>query len=131
MIAYARASGQRALDPKPEPMTRDTIFDMASLTKPVATATSIMILIDEGKLRLEDRLVVSLPEFDNNGKSDITIEQLLRHRAGFVPDNPLADYEHGAAAAWQRIALGRSTASLATLVCLRPPTIWRSSPKRY
>jgi uncharacterized protein YbbC (DUF1343 family) len=104
MIAYARATGQRALEPKPEPMTRDTIFDMASLTKPIVTATSIMILIDEGKLRLEDRIVVSLPDFDNNGKSEITIEQLLRHRAGFVPDNPMSDYEHGTAAAWQRIA---------------------------
>jgi uncharacterized protein YbbC (DUF1343 family)/CubicO group peptidase (beta-lactamase class C family) len=104
MIAYARATGQRALEPKPEPMTRDTVFDMASLTKPIATATSIMILIDEGKLRLADRIIVSLPEFDNNGKSEITIEQLLRHRAGFVADNPLADYERGAAAAWQRIA---------------------------
>ena len=104
MIAYARAAGQRALEPKREPMTRDTIFDMASLTKPIATATSIMILIDEGKLRLEDRMVVSLPEFDNNGKSEITIEQLLRHRAGFVPDNPMADFDHGAGAAWQRIA---------------------------
>ena len=49
MIAYAGAAGRRAVEPKPEPMTRDTVFDMASLTKPIATATSIMILIDEGK----------------------------------------------------------------------------------
>ena len=103
-IAYARTAGHRALEPKPEPMTRDTIFDMASLTKPMATATSIMILIDEGKLRLTDRLVVLLPEFDNHGKRDINIDQLLRHRAGLIADNPLADYEHGAAAAWQCIA---------------------------
>ena len=94
----------RAVEPKPEPMTRDTIFDMASLTKPIATATSIMILIEEGKLRLADRLVGVLPEFDNHGKSEITIEQLLRHRAGFIPDNPLADYEQGPDAAWKRIA---------------------------
>ena len=43
-IAYARAAGRRAVEPKPEPMTRDTVFDMASLTKPIATATSVMIL---------------------------------------------------------------------------------------
>ena len=103
-IAYARAAGQRAIEPKPEPMTRDTVFDLASLTKPIATATSIMILIDEGKLRLSDRMIVVLPEFDNHGKREITIEQLLRHRAGFIPDNPLMDYEQGAAAAWQSIA---------------------------
>jgi uncharacterized protein YbbC (DUF1343 family)/CubicO group peptidase (beta-lactamase class C family) len=103
-IAYARAAGHRALEPKLEPMTRDTIFDMASLTKSIATATSIMILIDEGKLRPADRIVVLLPEFDNHGKREITIDQLLRHRAGLIADNPLADYEHGADVAWQHIA---------------------------
>ena len=76
-------------------MTRDTVFDMASLTKPVATATSIMILIEEGKLRLTDRLGRLLPEFDNHGKGAITIDQLLRHRAGLIPDDPIADYEDG------------------------------------
>ena len=55
-IAYARAAGRRVVGPAPEAMTRDTVFDMASLTKPVATATSVMILIEEGKVRLTDRL---------------------------------------------------------------------------
>jgi uncharacterized protein YbbC (DUF1343 family)/CubicO group peptidase (beta-lactamase class C family) len=104
MIAYARAAGRRAVVPQPEPMTRDTVFDMASLTKPVATATSVMILVDEGKIRVAERLVRSLPEFDNHGKGAITIEQLLRHRAGFIPDNPIADYKDGPEAAWKRIA---------------------------
>ncbi len=103
-IAYARAAGRRAVEPGSEAMTRDTVFDMASLTKPVATAMSIMILVDEGKIRLADRLVRVLPEFDNHGKGAITIEQLLRHRAGFVPDNPLADYKDGTETAWKRIA---------------------------
>jgi uncharacterized protein YbbC (DUF1343 family)/CubicO group peptidase (beta-lactamase class C family) len=103
-IAYARAAGRRVVDPKPEAMTRDTVFDMASLTKPVATATSVMILIEEGKLRLNDRLGRTLPELDNHGKGAITIEQLLRHRAGLIPDNPLADYALGPDAAWKRIA---------------------------
>ena len=104
MIAYARAAGRRTVEPKPETMTRDTVFDMASLTKPIATATSIMILLEEGKVRLADRLDRCLPEFDNNGKAAITIEQLLRHRAGFVPDNPLGDYTNGPETAWKRIA---------------------------
>ena len=94
-IAYAKAFGHRAVEPAAEPMTRDTIFDMASLTKPVATATSVMILIEQGKLRLDDRLGTLLPEFDNHGKGAITVEQLLRHRSGLIADNPLGDYADG------------------------------------
>src|SRR5215470_132194 len=60
-IVYARAAGRRAVDPQAEPMTRDTVFDMASLTKPVATATAVMILVEEGKLRLTDQFVRFLP----------------------------------------------------------------------
>ncbi len=85
-------------------MTRDTIFDLASLTKPIATATSVMILIDEGRLALGDRIGRMLPELDNHGKGAITVEQLFRHRAGLVPDNPLNDYQRGADQAWKRIA---------------------------
>ncbi len=96
-VAYARAFGQRAIEPRPEPMTRDTVFDMASLTKPMATATSVMILIEQGKLRLDDTLGQLLPEFDNHGKGAITVEQLLRHRSGLIADNPLADYADGPA----------------------------------
>ncbi len=103
-IVFARAAGLRAVVPAPEPMTRDTIFDMASLTKPVATATSVMVLIEEGKLRLSDRLGRVLPEFDNHGKGAITVDQLLRHRAGFVPDNPIGDYKDGPLEAWKRMA---------------------------
>jgi uncharacterized protein YbbC (DUF1343 family)/CubicO group peptidase (beta-lactamase class C family) len=103
-IAYARAAGRRAVRPNPEPMTRDTVFDMASLTKPVATATSVMILIEEGKLRLSDRLGRLLPEFDNHGKGAITVDQLLRHRAGLIPDDPILDYEHGPETAWKKLA---------------------------
>jgi uncharacterized protein YbbC (DUF1343 family)/CubicO group peptidase (beta-lactamase class C family) len=103
-IAYARAAGRRAVSPDPEPMTRDTVFDMASLTKPVATATSTMILAEEGKLRLSDRLGRVLPEFDNHGKGAITIDQLLRHRAGLIPDDPMSDYQQGPDAAWKRLA---------------------------
>jgi uncharacterized protein YbbC (DUF1343 family)/CubicO group peptidase (beta-lactamase class C family) len=103
-IAYARAAGRRAVEPAAEAMTRDTVFDMASLTKPVVTATAALLLIEEGKFRLSDRVVKFLPELDNHGKSAITIEHLLRHRAGLVPDNPLKDFDHGPTAAWKQIS---------------------------
>jgi uncharacterized protein YbbC (DUF1343 family)/CubicO group peptidase (beta-lactamase class C family) len=102
-IVYRKAFGNRALEPQVEPMTLDTIFDMASLTKVVATATAIMILIEQGKVRLGDPVWKYIPEFNQAGKANITVEQLLTHRAGFVPDNSLHDYEHGAEEAMRRI----------------------------
>jgi CubicO group peptidase (beta-lactamase class C family) len=75
-------------------MTVDTVFDVASLTKPVATATSVMILIEEGKLLLSDPVVRFIPEFAAGGgdRAKVTIEHLLTHRAGFPPDDPLELY---------------------------------------
>jgi uncharacterized protein YbbC (DUF1343 family)/CubicO group peptidase (beta-lactamase class C family) len=103
-IALAKAYGKRAVEPNSEEMTRDTIFDMASLTKPMATATSILILLEQGKLRLSDRLGRLLPEFINHGKGAITVDQLLRHRSGLIADNPLGDYADGPEKAWERLA---------------------------
>lgn len=103
-IAYAGAFGQRAVEPEAEPMTRDTVFDMASLTKPVATATSVMVLLEQGRLRLTDPITRHLPELDNHGKKAITVDMLLRHRTGLIADNPLADYADGPEKAWERIA---------------------------
>jgi len=103
-IVYQAAVGRRSVVPHEEAMTRDTIFDLASLTKPVATAASILILKDQGKIRLEDPVGKYWPEFANNGKEAITIEQLLRHRSGLIADNALADYADGLDQAWDRIA---------------------------
>jgi SSS family transporter len=103
-VVYARAFGQRAVEPAAEAMTRDTAFDLASLTKPVATATSVMILIEQGKIGLDQTLGRLLPEFDNHGKGAITVEQLLRHRSGLIADNPLSDYAEGPEQAWKRLA---------------------------
>src|SRR6266540_5998723 len=77
-----------------EPMTVDTVFDVASLTKTVATATSIIILIEEGKLLLSDPVVKHIPEFAPEGgdRAKVTIEHLLTHRAGLPPDDPLDLY---------------------------------------
>jgi len=102
-VAFAKAYGHRRLEPSPEKMTLDTVFDMASLTKPVATATSIMLLVERGKVRLRDPVVEYLPEFAPNGKGEITIEHLLTHQGGLIPDNPLGDYQQGVDEAWRRI----------------------------
>jgi uncharacterized protein YbbC (DUF1343 family) len=72
-------------------MTTDTIFDLASLTKVVATATSIMILVERGKVRLSDPLSNYIPEIKGEGRERITLELLLTHRAGYAPDFDLKD----------------------------------------
>lgn len=90
-VLHRKAYGQRAIEPAKEPMTIDTVFDLASLTKVVATASSVMILIDEGKLRLNDRASQFIPEFARHGKRDITIRQLLTHVSGLRGDVDLAD----------------------------------------
>jgi uncharacterized protein YbbC (DUF1343 family)/CubicO group peptidase (beta-lactamase class C family) len=67
-------------------MTLDTIFDMASLTKVIATTTAVMQLMEQGKVRLNDPVAKYLPEFAQNGKEDITLRQLLTHYSGLAPD---------------------------------------------
>src|SRR4051812_1016330 len=94
-VVFERAYGNRCVEPKKEPMTADTLFDMASLTKPLATATSVMILLERGQLRLQDKVSTFFPEFAAKGKQDITVEELLVHASGLVPDNPLSDYADG------------------------------------
>jgi uncharacterized protein YbbC (DUF1343 family)/CubicO group peptidase (beta-lactamase class C family) len=85
-VVYRRAFGFRSLEPIRERMTVDTIFDLASLTKCVATTTSIMKLVQEGRVRLNDPAASYLPEFAQNGKQDITIRELLTHYSGLAPD---------------------------------------------
>ena len=102
-IAFLKAYGNRQVKPTVEKMTTDTVFDLASLTKPVATATSIMTLVEEGKISPKDPVAKYLPEFAQNGKAEITIAQLLTHTSGLIPDNPLSDYEDGPEKAWERI----------------------------
>ena len=90
-IAFRKAYGARAVDPSREAMTPDTIFDVASLTKVVATATSIMILVERGKLRLNDPISLHIPELKAEGRDRITIEQLLTHISGYAPDFDLRE----------------------------------------
>ena len=88
---YQKAIGQRSVAPSAEPMTLDTIFDLASLTKVVATTTSVMILVEEGKIALNDRVAAFIPGFERYGKGNITIRHLLTHMSGLRPDVDLAD----------------------------------------
>jgi uncharacterized protein YbbC (DUF1343 family)/CubicO group peptidase (beta-lactamase class C family) len=88
---YQKAIGNRSLVPAVEPMTLDTIFDLASLTKVVATTTSVMMLVEEGKIRLNDRVSTFIPGFERYGKADITIRHLMTHVSGLRPDVDLGD----------------------------------------
>ncbi len=90
-ILYQKAIGNRALVPAAEPMTLDTVFDLASLTKVVATTTSVMMLVEQGRIRLNDRVSSYIPGFERYGKGDITIRHLLTHVSGLRPDVDLAD----------------------------------------
>jgi uncharacterized protein YbbC (DUF1343 family)/CubicO group peptidase (beta-lactamase class C family) len=85
-VIYRKAYGNRALEPRREPMTLDTIFDLASLTKVIATTTAVMQLVEQGKVRLNDPVAKYLPEFAQNGKDDVTVRQLLIHYSGMSPD---------------------------------------------
>jgi uncharacterized protein YbbC (DUF1343 family)/CubicO group peptidase (beta-lactamase class C family) len=85
-VVYRKAFGNRALEPRREPMTIDTIFDIASLTKVVATTTAVMQLVQKGEVRVNEPVTKYLPEFGANGKEDITVRNLLTHFSGLRED---------------------------------------------
>jgi uncharacterized protein YbbC (DUF1343 family) len=101
-IVFRKAYGMRSLEPTREPMTADTIFDMASLTKPTMTALAVMQLCDEGKLNVNEAVAKYIPEFGVNGKESITIRQLLTHYSGLAPDLDLKDQWQGKQDAYSR-----------------------------
>src|SRR5512132_644407 len=90
-IVYQKAFGNRAISPATEPMTLDTIFDLASLTKVVATTTAVMQLVEQGKVRLSDKVASFIPEFGKYGKDDITVLHLMTHVSGLRPDLDLGN----------------------------------------
>jgi CubicO group peptidase (beta-lactamase class C family) len=82
---YHRAYGQRAILPTPEPMSEDTVFDAASLTKVIATAPAILLLAERGKLRVDAPVRDYLPRFTGDGRDAITVRHLLTHTSGLRP----------------------------------------------
>jgi CubicO group peptidase (beta-lactamase class C family) len=103
-VVYRRAFGFRSLVPRRLPMKESTIFDIASLTKVVATTTAVMQLMEKGKLRLEDPVARYWPEFSANGKADITVRELLTHYSGLRPDLDPGSSNRGYAGAIEMIA---------------------------
>jgi len=85
-VIYRKAFGHRSLEPRREALTTDTVFDLASLTKVVATTTAVMQLDERGKVRLNDPVAKYIPEFAQNGKDDITVRELLTHFSGLPND---------------------------------------------
>jgi uncharacterized protein YbbC (DUF1343 family)/CubicO group peptidase (beta-lactamase class C family) len=99
-VVYRKAFGSRSLEPTRESMTADTIFDLASLTKCIATTTAVMQLFEDGRIRLNDPVVTYIPEFKQNGKEQITVRELLTHYSGLPPDLDLKQPWQGRATAF-------------------------------
>ncbi len=93
---YEKAFGFRATVPSPEAMTLDTVFDLASLTKVVATTTAVMTLVEQGRIRLNDPVSTFVPGFERYGKGGIQVRHLLTHVSGLRPDvdlHPWSGYD--------------------------------------
>jgi uncharacterized protein YbbC (DUF1343 family)/CubicO group peptidase (beta-lactamase class C family) len=90
-VLYEKSYGQRAVAPIAEPMSLDTIFDLASLTKVVATTTAVMQLVEQGTVRLTDPVAAWVPGFERFGKGGITVRHLLTHVSGLRPDVDLGE----------------------------------------
>jgi CubicO group peptidase (beta-lactamase class C family) len=94
-MVYNHAWGHFRYEPDSPADTTSTVFDLASLSKTVGCAPSVMVLVDEGKIDVNDPASKYLPGLRTPDKKDITIAQLLLHMSGFEPDNPMSDYEGG------------------------------------
>ncbi|MDA8215392.1 MAG: DUF1343 domain-containing protein [Nitrospiraceae bacterium] len=85
-VVYCKAFGCRSVEPEKLPMAEDTIFDVASLTKVVATTTAVMQLAEKGKLQLDAPVYKYWPAFKAKGKKNITVRHLLTHYSGLRAD---------------------------------------------
>jgi uncharacterized protein YbbC (DUF1343 family)/CubicO group peptidase (beta-lactamase class C family) len=94
-VLFKKAYGNRSLAPTVEKMTLDTVFDLASLTKVVATTTAVMALVEDGRIRLTDPVATFIPEFGKYGKDRVTVRHLLTHMSGLRPDLDLGDSWEG------------------------------------
>lgn len=100
-VVYRKAYGNRALEPRREAMTLDTVFDLASLTKVIVTTTAVMQLLEQGKVRPSEPVAKYLPDFTQNGKDDITLRQLLTHYSGLEADLDLKERWQGKETAYR------------------------------
>ena len=108
-IVFEKAYGRRAVVPAVEAMTLDTIFDLASLTKVVATTTAVMQLVEAGRVRLNDAVASYVPGFERYGKGAITVRHLLTHVSGLRPDvdlHPWEGYDTAIALAVEEVPTG-------------------------
>jgi CubicO group peptidase (beta-lactamase class C family) len=87
-VVYHRALGYRSLEPERTPMHPDTIFDLSSLTKPLATAAAFLCLASDGRVRLEDRVTRFFPDFGVHGKTHVEFRHLLAHCSGLPAWRP-------------------------------------------
>jgi CubicO group peptidase (beta-lactamase class C family) len=106
-VIYENSYGRLTYDDDSKVTTLRTIYDLASVTKVVATTTAIMELYDQGKIDLYKPVYYYIPEFNNNGKSDITVLNLLLHNSGLTAWKPL--YETVSTAAETRNAIYMSS----------------------
>lgn len=112
-LAWLKAYGNKRVEWEGEPaaaMTVDTVFDLASLTKPIATATSVMQLVEQGKIKLDAPVASYLGDFARTGdraadeqKSEVSVRHLLVHTSGLIADNAIGDYEQGVEEARRRL----------------------------
>lgn len=112
-LATLKAYGNKRVEWEGEPavpMTVDTVFDLASLTKPIATATSVMQLVEQGKIKLDEPVATYLGDFARTGdraadeeKSKVTVRHLLVHTSGLIADNAIADYQNGVKVAKEKL----------------------------
>jgi CubicO group peptidase (beta-lactamase class C family) len=120
--AYHRAYGKRCVEPAAEPMSEETIFDVASLTKVVATTTAVMLLVEKEQVKLAEKVQAYLPEFTGDGREKITVRQLLTHTSGLRPDLPPGG-PSGYDATLDRVFRERPTAA--------PDTVFRYSDLNF
>lgn len=92
---YEKAFGNRALVPAIEPMTTNTVFDLASLTKVIATTPAILLLIQRSEVKVDAPVKTYIPEFSGAGKDAVTVRELLTHTSGLPPDIETVTGWHG------------------------------------
>jgi len=103
-LEYLGVRGHAALRPERIAMARETIFDLASLTKVMATSTAVLLLVAEGALELDDPVAKHLPAFGERGKDRVTLRHLLTHASGLKPwrgfHEPLLERERKRGERW-------------------------------